>query len=61
MDRRIQAAAPVVVWGGISTPKQERWMYEHREKLQVPVMTGVGVGFDFHATSVRQAPPWMRK
>ena len=26
---RINAAAPDIVWVGLSTPKQERWMAEH--------------------------------
>jgi N-acetylglucosaminyldiphosphoundecaprenol N-acetyl-beta-D-mannosaminyltransferase len=61
VDRRIHAVAPDVVWVGMSTPKQEHWMYEHRESLQVPVMVGVGAAFDFHTGCVRQAPPWMRE
>jgi UDP-N-acetyl-D-mannosaminuronic acid transferase (WecB/TagA/CpsF family) len=36
VDRRIQAA-PDVVWVGLSTPEQERWMYEHRPRLTVPL------------------------
>jgi len=38
-----------VVWVGLSTPKQERWMYEHRDKISVPVMLGVGAAFDLNA------------
>ena len=34
VDRRIQAAAPDVVWVGLSTPKQERWMFEHRSRQE---------------------------
>jgi N-acetylglucosaminyldiphosphoundecaprenol N-acetyl-beta-D-mannosaminyltransferase len=60
-DRRIQAAAPDVVWVGLSTPKQERWMHEHRPLLSVPVMAGVGAAFDFIAGNARQAPDWMRE
>jgi N-acetylglucosaminyldiphosphoundecaprenol N-acetyl-beta-D-mannosaminyltransferase len=61
VDRRVRAAAPDVVWVGLSTPKQERWMYEHRARLKVPVMVGVGAAFDFIAGTVRQAPAWMRE
>jgi N-acetylglucosaminyldiphosphoundecaprenol N-acetyl-beta-D-mannosaminyltransferase len=59
--RRIRAAAPDVVWVGLSTPKQERWMYDYRARLGVPVMAGVGAAFDFLAGTVRQAPVWMRE
>jgi len=61
VDRRIRAAAPDIVWVGLSTPKQERWMYEHRERLGVPVMAGVGAAFDFLAGTVKQAPAWMQE
>jgi N-acetylglucosaminyldiphosphoundecaprenol N-acetyl-beta-D-mannosaminyltransferase len=61
VDRRIEAAAPDVVWVGLSTPKQERWMYEHRPRLSVPVMVGVGAAFDFIAGDVKQAPGWMQE
>jgi N-acetylglucosaminyldiphosphoundecaprenol N-acetyl-beta-D-mannosaminyltransferase len=49
-----------IVWVGLSTPKQEKWMYEHKEKLRVPVLIGVGAAFDFHSGRVKQAPRWMR-
>lgn len=57
----IQACEPDVLWVGLSTPKQERWMYDHRPKLRIPVIIGVGAAFDFHIGRVRQAPAWMRE
>ncbi len=56
----IEAARPDVVWVGLSTPKQERWMAAHRERLSAPVLIGVGAAFDMHAGRLRQAPPWVR-
>jgi N-acetylglucosaminyldiphosphoundecaprenol N-acetyl-beta-D-mannosaminyltransferase len=58
--RRINAARPDLVWVGLSTPKQERWMSEHRDRLTAPVLVGVGAAFDFHAGLKRQAPRWMQ-
>jgi N-acetylglucosaminyldiphosphoundecaprenol N-acetyl-beta-D-mannosaminyltransferase len=52
---------PDVLWVGLSTPKQERWMYEHRERLKVPVMLGVGAAFDMNSGRLRRAPEWMRE
>jgi len=49
-----------IVWVGLSTPKQERWMAEFRQYLEAPVLIGVGAAFDFHAGTVRQAPRWMQ-
>jgi len=58
---RIHQASPDVVWVGLSTPKQERWMYEHRDKLSVPLMLGVGAAFDLNTGRLKQAPAWMRE
>lgn len=49
-----------VVWVGLGGVKQERWMLEHKNKLNVPVMIGVGAAFDFLAGTKPQAPRWMR-
>jgi N-acetylglucosaminyldiphosphoundecaprenol N-acetyl-beta-D-mannosaminyltransferase len=53
---QIATARPDVLWVGLGTPKQERWMAAHVDRLQVPVMVGVGAAFDFHAGVKRQAP-----
>ncbi len=57
----INAARPDIVWVGLSTPKQERWMAAHHGRLDVPVMIGVGAAFDFLAGTKRQAPRWMQR
>ena len=57
----INSAKPDIVWVGISTPKQERWMSEHWRRLDAPVLIGVGAAFDFHAGLKKQAPYWMQK
>ena len=56
---RIRDAHPDVLWVGLSTPKQERWMFRFRTLVDVPVMVGVGAAFDFHTGRVRRAPAWM--
>jgi N-acetylglucosaminyldiphosphoundecaprenol N-acetyl-beta-D-mannosaminyltransferase len=58
---KVVEAAPDVLWVGLSTPKQEQWMYEHRNVLQVPVMLGVGAAFDLNSGKLQQAPSWMRE
>lgn len=59
--RQISDSRADVVWVGLSTPKQERWMYEHREKISAPVMLGVGAAFDLNAGTLSQAPRFMRE
>ncbi len=60
-EERINAVRPDIVWVGISTPKQERWMASHVGRLTAPVLIGVGAAFDFHAGLKRQAPRWMQQ
>ena len=57
----IDEASPDIVWVGLGTPKQEQWMFEHCERLRVPVLVGVGAAFDFYTKRVAQAPEWMRE
>lgn len=58
---RIDASGADLVWVGLSTPKQERFMAEVRPHLRAPVLFGVGAAFDFHAGRMRQAPGWMQR
>jgi N-acetylglucosaminyldiphosphoundecaprenol N-acetyl-beta-D-mannosaminyltransferase len=50
-----------LVWVGLSTPKQERWMADHVGKLEANVLFGVGAAFDLHAGTLPQAPLWMQR
>lgn len=58
--QQINSMSPDFIWIGLGAPKQEQWMYAHRDKL-CGVMLGVGAGFDFHAGTVKRAPIWMQK
>lgn len=58
--RMINDARPDLVWVGLSTPKQERWMASHLGRLTAAALLGVGAAFDIHAGRLRQAPPWIR-
>lgn len=57
----INASEAHLVWVGLSTPKQERWMAAHRDRLQASVLFGVGAAFDIHAGLLPQAPLWMQQ
>lgn len=61
LAEEIAALKPDIIWVGLSTPKQERWMAAHLGKLDCRVMIGVGAAFDFHAGLLRQAPSWMQR
>ncbi len=58
---QINAARPDVVWVALGCPKQTVWMAEHRDRLDAPVLIGVGAAFDFHTGRIPQAPRWMQR
>lgn len=58
---QINALKPDFLWVGIGAPKQEMWMWNHREKIHNTVMLGVGAGFNFFAGTLDKAPEWMEK
>jgi len=57
----IKEAKPDVLFVGLGAPKQEKWIWRHKDELQVPVSIGVGITFDFIAGTVKRAPEWMQK
>jgi N-acetylglucosaminyldiphosphoundecaprenol N-acetyl-beta-D-mannosaminyltransferase len=57
----VRIARPDMMWIGLSTPKQEKFMAQYLERLDVTLMVGVGAAFDIHAGRLRQAPVWMRR
>lgn len=57
----INRSQPDIVWVGLSTPKQERWMASHIGELEASAVIGVGAAFDFLSGRVRQAPRWIQR
>jgi N-acetylglucosaminyldiphosphoundecaprenol N-acetyl-beta-D-mannosaminyltransferase len=57
----INASGADVVWVGLSTPKQERWMDRMTDRLDVNVVLGVGAAFDINAELASRAPRWMQR
>ncbi len=57
---RMNEAKADFVWVALGAPKQERWMYAHRGKIQ-GLMIGIGAGVDYFAGNIKRAPMWMQK
>lgn len=57
----INSLKPDLIWVGLGAPRQEKWMYEHREKIKSSLMIGVGGAFAIYADLVDRAPLWMQK
>jgi len=57
----VRERRPDIIWVGLSTPKQERFMAEFLPRLDTTLLFGVGAAFDFHAGRVKQAPRWVQR
>lgn len=56
LTREISRSGARMVFVGLGCPRQEIWVYENRNSLQMPLIA-VGAAFDFHAGTKLQAPP----
>jgi N-acetylglucosaminyldiphosphoundecaprenol N-acetyl-beta-D-mannosaminyltransferase len=61
LRERIRVAQPDILWVGLSTPKQEKFMAEFSPMLDATLTIGVGAAFDFHSGRIKQAPRWMQR
>jgi N-acetylglucosaminyldiphosphoundecaprenol N-acetyl-beta-D-mannosaminyltransferase len=57
----VEEARPDIIWVGLGSPRQERFMADYCGRLDCKLMVGVGAAFDFHTGSVREAPRWLRR
>jgi N-acetylglucosaminyldiphosphoundecaprenol N-acetyl-beta-D-mannosaminyltransferase len=58
---RILKSRPHILWVGLGTPKQERFMAQYVDRFQVPLMVGVGAAFDYHTGSIRDCSVWVKR
>ena len=61
MVEAVNAARPDVLWVGMTAPKQEKWIHENLEVLDVKFIGAVGAVFDFYAGNVKRSHPVFRK
>ena len=57
----IKKAKPDILFVGLGSPKQEKWINDNKDLYQAPVSAGIGVTFEFIAGMVKRAPVWMQK
>jgi len=53
-----QSEANILAFG-TGTPKSEKWLVKHSEKLKADVIFSIGATIDFEAGNVARAPKWM--
>lgn len=56
----IRASGAHILFIGMPSPFKETWSERHRERLDVPVIIGVGGSFDVLAGYIRRAPGWVQ-
>jgi N-acetylglucosaminyldiphosphoundecaprenol N-acetyl-beta-D-mannosaminyltransferase len=61
IEAKIREAAPDVLLVGLGAPKQEKWIADHKDAVQVPVSIGVGGSFEMAAGMVKRAPLWAQR
>lgn len=61
MINMINQSGADVLWVSLTAPKQDFWIAEHFDKLQVHVAIGVGAAFDVVSGNIKRAPLWMQK
>jgi len=57
----INKVKPDVLFIGMTAPKQEKWAYQHFDKLHAIHIACIGAVFDFYAGNINRAPEWVIK
>jgi N-acetylglucosaminyldiphosphoundecaprenol N-acetyl-beta-D-mannosaminyltransferase len=60
MIAAINKASPDLLWVGMTAPKQEKWLSQNRDRLQVGAAGAIGAAFDFFAGTVKRPPSIIR-
>lgn len=59
--KEINRLEPNVLFVALGAPKQEKWIYEHRNELKVDVAAGQGGTYDYEAGRIKRAPVFIQK
>lgn len=58
---QIRLLQPDIIWVGLSTPKQDRFMSRYLPMLETKLMVGVGAAFLFHTGAIQDSPAWVKR
>lgn len=59
--KMINEVKPDILAVGLGAPKQEKFLYKFRNRLNVPISLAIGASIDFEAGNINRAPRWMQK
>ena len=57
----IYLPAPDIIWVGLGSQEQDRWVAEDRDCMSASILIGVGAAFDFVAGNLKQDPSWAQQ
>jgi N-acetylglucosaminyldiphosphoundecaprenol N-acetyl-beta-D-mannosaminyltransferase len=60
LEAKVRSSKPDIIWVGLSTPKQERFMARYLPVLDTKLMIGVGAAFLFHTGALQDSPKWVK-
>lgn len=58
--KMINEVKPDILAVGLGAPKQEKFLYNYRKQLNVPISLAIGASIDFEAGNIERAPEWMQ-
>lgn len=61
MLEKVNEFGPDVLFIGMTAPKQEKWAYEHFDRINAIHVCTIGAVFDFYAGNIKRAPLWAQK
>jgi len=59
--KKINASGAEIFFVALGSPKQEKWIHQNKDKLNVNFIGAVGAIFDFYAGNVKRSHPWFLK
>ena len=54
MVNKVNSFKPDVLFVGMTAPKQEKWVHEHKGEVDAKVICSIGAVFDFYAGTVKR-------
>jgi N-acetylglucosaminyldiphosphoundecaprenol N-acetyl-beta-D-mannosaminyltransferase len=61
MIEAVNAFVPDILFVGMTAPKQEKWVHQHKQTLNAPLICSIGAVFDFFAgTRKRSGKVWIK-
>ena len=61
MIEAVNTAEVDVLWVGMTAPKQEKWIYQNRNRLNIKFAAAIGAVFDFYTGRIKRSHPFFQQ